>query len=85
MQPGTAEHLQQGLALHRQGRLADAQAAYEAILAREPRHFDALHLLAVLLAQAGRFDEALTAFDRAVALQPNVAALHFNRGRALRD
>jgi hypothetical protein len=45
------EMLQRALALHRGGAVAKAASLYEAILAREPRHFDALHLWGVLEAQ----------------------------------
>jgi len=37
--------LAQALALHQQGRLADAEPLYAAILAVRPDHFDALHML----------------------------------------
>jgi tetratricopeptide (TPR) repeat protein len=50
---------EQGLALHRGGRLAEADRIYEAILAADPRHFDALHLSGVLRNQQGRSVEAL--------------------------
>lgn len=37
--------VQHAFSLHRQGRLAEAESAYAALLARQPKHFDALHLL----------------------------------------
>jgi cytochrome c-type biogenesis protein CcmH/NrfG len=41
----TSEH---GMTLHGQGRLGEAEAIYRSLLARDPRHFDALHLLGLV-------------------------------------
>ena len=35
--------IDQGKALHRMGRIAEAEAIYRSVLARDPRQFDALH------------------------------------------
>jgi cytochrome c-type biogenesis protein CcmH/NrfG len=43
---------------HRAGRTAAAKAMYNEVLALDPRHADALFLLAVLDRQAGRLEEA---------------------------
>jgi protein O-GlcNAc transferase len=51
--------VQHAFSLHRQGRLAEAESAYAALLARQPKHFDALHLFGMLRMQQGRPDEAL--------------------------
>ncbi len=51
--------VQNAFSLHRQGRLAEAESAYAALLARQPKHFDALHLFGMLRMQQGRPDEAL--------------------------
>jgi predicted O-linked N-acetylglucosamine transferase (SPINDLY family) len=77
--------LQQALALHRQGRLAEAQAQYQAILQLQPGHFDSLHLLGVMAQQAGQPEQGLRLIDRALRVQPDVAAAHNNRGLALVD
>jgi predicted O-linked N-acetylglucosamine transferase (SPINDLY family) len=55
---------------HRTGDLVGAEPGYRAVLAEAPDHFDALHLLGVLLLQTGRRDEALPLLRRALALQP---------------
>jgi tetratricopeptide (TPR) repeat protein len=51
---------------HRAGRAAAARAMYQEVLALDPRHADALFLLAVLERQAGRLDEALRLLNEAV-------------------
>lgn len=71
------------MSAHRQGRLAEAEAGYRALLQRSPRHAGALHLLAVALTQQGRPDQAMPWFDQALALIPGTAAVHSNRGLAL--
>lgn len=65
---------------HRDGRSADAEALYRQVLAREPRHAEALHLLGLLASQAGRQEEALDLIDRAVAVNPASAQYRTNRG-----
>ena len=45
--------LEQALALHRQGRLAEAEQAYRAILAQDPANADVGHLLGTLALDAG--------------------------------
>ncbi len=75
--------LTQGLTLHRQNRLAEAKAIYEAILKADERHFDALNLLGALFLQLADFPAAVTLFDKAIAVNPSVVAAHVNRGKAL--
>lgn len=86
--PGTDQAtLDQAVALHRDGQLAQAARLYQALLDHRPDHADALHLLGVLTAQArpdaagGRDASALIA--RAAALTPERADIHANHARAL--
>ncbi len=51
---------------HRAGRTAAARAMYQEVLALDPRHADALFLLAVLERQAGRLEEARRLLSEAV-------------------
>lgn len=55
------------------GRYQEAIAAYTAVLKREPRNVDAITHLGVILALAGHHTDALEAFDRALAIDPNYA------------
>jgi tetratricopeptide (TPR) repeat protein len=63
--------------------MADAEKIYRQILAGEPDHFDALHLLGVIFAQSGQYAEAVSQIDRALRINPNSFYAHDNRGKAL--
>ena len=53
------------------GRYQEAIAAYRAVLKRDSRNVDAITHLGVILAIAGHRPEALEAFDRALAIDPD--------------
>jgi tetratricopeptide (TPR) repeat protein len=55
------------------GRYQEAIAAYTAVLRRQPQNVDAITHLGVILALAGHQTEALEAFDRALAIDPDYA------------
>ena len=78
----TMEVLQRALADHQSGRTREAEAAYRRVLAEQPNHPDALHLLGVLLTQHGNAVAALPLLQRAAQLGPNVAQFHFHLGQA---
>ena len=70
---------EQAAALHRSGRLADAEALYRAALDADPRDANARQLLGVVLAQRGRPEEGLAQIDQALALAPDHAEAILNR------
>jgi protein O-GlcNAc transferase len=74
---------QQAASLHQAGYLAQAEALYKEILALNPRHVDALHLLGVLAAQTQRADIGVQLIEQAIAINPHQAALYSNLGNAL--
>jgi predicted TPR repeat methyltransferase len=67
---GTDQGLPLAMALHRKGRLAEAEAMYRAVLEKRPDDPDALHYLGVVLHQTGRSAEAVASVERAIALRP---------------
>ena len=75
--------LQQGLALHNRGQLAEAKEIYEAVLRNQPSHFDALNLLGTLAAQTRNFGPAVELFKRALEINPKAVSVYSNRGNAL--
>jgi tetratricopeptide (TPR) repeat protein len=80
--------LSQALAIaiqhHQAGNLQAAEQIYRQILAVEPNHVDAIHLLGVMANQVGRHETAVDYLRRAIELRADVAAFHNNLGEAYR-
>ncbi len=70
-------------ALHQTGRLDEAAALYERLLARFPDHADTLQLRALIDVHRAHYQDALARFDRVLKIQPNFAAAYANRAAAL--
>jgi protein O-GlcNAc transferase len=68
---------------HQAGRLTEAQEVYRQVLAEQPKHVEALHLLGVLAGQCARFDIAIDFIRRAIALQPIFPDAYYHLGLAL--
>jgi tetratricopeptide (TPR) repeat protein len=77
--------LDEAIALHRRGDLARARAIYERLLAREPRHFDALHLLGLIEFQTQHPRTAVRLIETALQIDPGSAIAHGNLGSALQE
>ena len=76
--PTIPQRMQQAVAHHQAGRLAEAEAIYRAVMQDEPRHPHALHLLGVIAHQAGRHREALDLIGRALAAGGPHPVFHSN-------
>jgi predicted O-linked N-acetylglucosamine transferase (SPINDLY family) len=79
------EALARAQALHQRGFIADAQALCREILQKVPRHFDALHLLAIAEYQNGRYEEADRLLRLALSIEPRSVAALSNRGVVLHE
>ncbi len=66
------------------GRLAEAEALCNGILAAQPDEPNAIHLLGVIAHQAGRLGDAIAHLRRATKLAPDVALYHANLGEMCR-
>jgi len=77
--------LQAGMAHHDAGRLDEAAAIYNQVLAASPGRPEALALLAGIAHGAGRPAEAVELLTRAIATNPGVAAYHHRIGLAFED
>ena len=75
----------QGVALHQQGKLAEAARIFEEVLRQQPNNFAALHLLGVIAAQTRRTERAVELLRKAIGVNAKVAAAHSNLGIALRN
>ena len=67
---------------HRAGRLAEAEAAYLAVLNVAPGHPETLHNLGVIAGARGDPRAAVDQFDAALAAEPRYTAAHYNRAVA---
>ena len=77
------QQLESGLSHHQAGRLAEAERIYRQVLAEQPNHADALHLLGVLAGQTGRLDAGVDLIRRAIAICSTNASIYNNLGNAL--
>lgn len=68
---------------HQSGALEDAEAGYLDVLRADPDDVDALHLLSTLRLQQGNPEGALALAERVIALMPDAADAHSNKGSAL--
>ncbi len=73
----------QGVALHQQGRLAEAEHIFVDVLQQQPDHFDALYLLGVIALQTQRTEQAIELIGKAISLNGSVAVAHNTLGHAL--
>lgn len=83
MQATIRQRFEGALALHRQGRLAEAERAYAEVLRDEPSHVEALHHLGVVLAQSQRPGQAVGLIEQVVAQCPDHAEAHLHLANAL--
>ncbi|CAN7154985.1 tetratricopeptide repeat protein [Trinickia sp. LjRoot230] len=80
----SAQLLNEALAHHQAGRLAQAKTLYTRILELSPRHADALHFMGLLACQIGQHDAGLTLIRESIALHPS-PIYHNNLGNMLRE
>jgi len=80
-----AESLAAGLKHQQAGRLAEAEACYQRVLAAQPDHADALHLLGVVAHQVGRHDLAVELIGQAIRRNRQNPIYFSNLGVVLKD
>jgi predicted O-linked N-acetylglucosamine transferase (SPINDLY family) len=76
--------LDQAIAFHQNGKLADAERLYLQLMAAEPREATARHLLGVVRAQQGRNREALELIGAALAIAPEAPEILSNYANVLK-
>ncbi len=72
------------LAHHREGRLDQATAIYQQILAVNPKHSDSLHLSGMAAYSSGDLDRGIALIEEAVKLQPKADIYIGNLGNVYR-
>ncbi|MGO9438622.1 MAG: tetratricopeptide repeat protein [Terracidiphilus sp.] len=86
-QPSSATHdlVSEALRHHQAGQFAEAEQIYRQVLAVEPDHPDALHLLGMVAYQTGRDEAAVELIRRAIAIKSDAASYHSNLGNVLQS
>jgi protein O-GlcNAc transferase len=69
---------------HQANRLPEAEAIYRQVLARQPRHPIALHLLGRLVGQRGQLGEAVELLKMSIAVHPSLVDSYTAQGEFLR-
>jgi len=77
--------LQAAYACHQQGKLAEAESGYRAVLTQEPKNFDALHFLGLLEQQRGKLDASQSLLQRAIQIDPRNPSPHVVLGLVLKQ
>ena len=72
--------IDEGITHYHAGRLHEAEACYKRVLAEDPGHAAANHLLGALAKHVGKLDAALACIQRALARKPDFAEAHYNLG-----
>ena len=75
-----SEAIQTALKHHQTGQLKQAEHIYRQILAFDPLHADANHLLGVIANQQGQNDVAIQLIRMALRSKPNYPGAHYNLG-----
>lgn len=81
--PDPTQTLNEAVALHQKGKLAEAESTYLRLLEASPNQGHALRLLGILRYQQGRHAEALELIDRALSANPDDGEAHGIRGNVL--
>lgn len=83
--PDQTSPFARAVALHRDGRIAEARAAYTHFIENDPNDFQALYMLGVLEVQTRNLPRAVEMLTRAAALAPMNAPIHSNAAIALNE
>jgi predicted O-linked N-acetylglucosamine transferase (SPINDLY family) len=79
------ESFSQAVALHQQGRIAEAQPLYRQIVLVAPKHFDALYFLGVSEFQTGQLAAANDLLEQALQVRPQSAEALSTRALILNE
>jgi len=77
--------LKEAFQLHTQGRFAEAERAYADILRRQPKNFQALHLMGLLAAQQGQTQRGIKLMREALAVEPRQPLAQRDLGNAFQQ
>jgi Tfp pilus assembly protein PilF len=72
-----------GMALYRQGNLAEAEQEFNYVLGKDPQNFDAIDALGLVKMQQGKLDHAVDLFKKAIYINPGDMLVYYHLGQAL--
>jgi predicted TPR repeat methyltransferase len=78
------DNLENAIKMHQMGNYVGAEVIYRQLLKKNPQDAEVLHLLSILLAQQGNFDEAKKLIETALGYQES-AVLHNSLGNVLKN
>ncbi|MDX8386857.1 MAG: tetratricopeptide repeat protein [Gallionella sp.] len=79
-----SERLLLAVSLHQSGKLDEASVIYRSLIPVKPDNSHALHYLGLIALQKNSFKDAVSLIRRAIKLENQVPAFHFNLGNAYR-
>ena len=79
----TESQLQEGIELHRNGQLQQAELIYQQILQVDPENAEVLHLLGTIAHQVEKYDLAINLINQAIEIDPNQSSFFNNLGLTL--
>ena len=77
--------LEEGFRCYEAGQLTKAEQIFRHVLAIDPRHADALHLLGLIALQVGQNERAVEIIRKAIEIRPTNAVYYSNLGTALQE
>jgi protein O-GlcNAc transferase len=83
--PTISEALAIAVQHHQEARFREAETIYRQILAADPNHPDAWHLLGLVACQFGNYQAGVDCMQRALAFRPDWAQALFNLGNAWKN
>jgi cytochrome c-type biogenesis protein CcmH/NrfG len=66
----SADQLNQAWQVHQRGGIAQAEQVYRSVLQREPNNANAWCFWGIAMHDMRRYDEAISAYENAIQLQP---------------
>ena len=79
----TKSKLQEGIELHRNGQLQQAELIYQQILQVNPENAEVLHLLGTIAHQVEKYDLSINLINQAIEIDPNQSSFFNNLGLTL--
>jgi protein O-GlcNAc transferase len=78
--PSIQSTFDQAVQLHNRREFVEAEKLFLEVIRSDPRHVDAMHCLGLLCHYTGRNREGVAWIEKAIAINPAVAELHYNLG-----